>query len=329
MTRPVRLNFKYLWLVLILLTGSGLLTISISCKKEAQKTALKSDIRKLDVLATTSIVGDVVEQIAGANINLNALLPRGTDPHSFEFSPHDVVKVTRADLIFINGGGLEQFLDRLLDQAAVQRQVISVSQNIKPLDRPGETDLDEEQAGHEHEQEGIDPHFWFDPQNVASWVEVITTTLVQRDSLHAHDYRTNAKNYLQQLQELDQWINDQVALIPASNRKLVADHLQFGYFTRRYGFEQIGAIVPAFSALSEPSARDLAQLENVIRRWRVKAIFIGRSVRPELAERLAQDTGAKLFFLYTGSLNTPGQEADTYINYMKHNVAMIVQGLKD
>ena len=134
--------------------------------------------------------------------------------------------------------------------------------------------------------------------------------------------------YRQELIDLDQWILEQVAQIPEANRELVTDHQLFIYFANRYGFEQIGAIVPGYSTLSEPSAQELAQLEDAIRELGVRAIFVGNTVNPALAQRVANDTGTKLVFLYTGSLTEATGPAPTYLDYMRFNVQAIVEALK-
>jgi ABC-type Zn uptake system ZnuABC Zn-binding protein ZnuA len=108
----------------------------------------------------------------------------------------------------------------------------------------------------------------------------------------------------------------------------VTDHTAYTYFAAHYGFEQIGAVIPGYSTLAQPSAQDLAQLQDLIRSHGVKAIFVGQAMNPTLAERIAEDTGAKLVFLYSGSLTEPDGEAPTYIAYMRHNVQAIVDALK-
>ena len=134
--------------------------------------------------------------------------------------------------------------------------------------------------------------------------------------------------YRAELQQLDSWIQGQVTQIPQDRRKLVTDHQVFGYFADRYGFEQLGAVIPSFTAAAEPSAQQLAALENSIKKAGVQAIFVGKTVNPILAQRIASDTGTKLVALYTGSLTEPGGEADSYIALMRYDVAAIVEALK-
>ena len=127
---------------------------------------------------------------------------------------------------------------------------------------------------------------------------------------------------------MDAWIREQVAQIPPQNRKLVTDHLLFGYFAERYGFEQVGAIIPAYSTAAQPTAQEVAEIENAIRTLGVKAVFVGKTVNPALAQRVAEDTGIRLVGLYHGSLSEPGGEAATYLDYLRYNVTQIVNALK-
>ena len=145
---------------------------------------------------------------------------------------------------------------------------------------------------------------------------------------HASIYASNAKEYKTKLQAVDTWIHQQVSLVPENNRKIVTDHLIFGYFASVYGFEQLGAIIPGYSTLSEPSAQDIADMEDSIRVVGVKAIFVGNTVNPNMAERVAEDTGIKLIPVYTGSLSLSDGEAPTYIDYMRYNTNAFVDALK-
>ncbi|MGQ9476879.1 MAG: metal ABC transporter solute-binding protein, Zn/Mn family [Candidatus Bipolaricaulia bacterium] len=267
---------------------------------------------ELKVVATTTIVGDVVRNIGGEAIALTVLLPPGADPHSYEPVPQDLVALAQADLIFINGVGLEARLEPFLREARAPVISVSGGLTLRRLEEEG----------------GFDPHVWFDPQNVLVWAENIEKALTAADPANAGGYASNAQAYKLALQGLDAWILEQVAQIPQENRKLVTDHLFLGYFADRYGFEQVGAIFPGFSTLAEPSARELAELEEAILRSGVKAIFVGTTVNPALAERLAADTGVKIVFLYTGSLSEPGGQADTYLKLMEYDVSAIVQALK-
>jgi len=160
------------------------------------------------------------------------------------------------------------------------------------------------------------------------WVENIRAALVELDPANAAIYQANAERYTASLEELDAWVVEQVALIPAESRSLITDHLVYGYFAVRYGFEQIGAIIPGFSTSSSPSAQDLAQIEEAIRGHNVRAIFVSDAVTPTLAQRVSDDTGVQLVRLYHESFSEPGGPAATYLDMIHYNVNAMVAALK-
>jgi ABC-type Zn uptake system ZnuABC Zn-binding protein ZnuA len=261
----------------------------------------------------------VVSQVGGDRIELSVLLPVGTDPHGFDPTPQDISKVAEADLVFANGAGLEEFLDNLIESAGAQDRVVPVSDGIDFLVFEAE--------GHEHDHTGANPHTWTDPNNVMVWVRNIEYELSELDPANADLYADNAEKYKAELEALDAWIRGQVSLVPAENRKLVIDHTLFGYFAETYGFKLIGALIPGYSTLAEPTAKELADIEDAVRGQNVKAVFVGNTVNPAMAERFAEDTGTTLVFVYTGSLSEPGGEAGTYIDYMRYNTSAFVDAL--
>ena len=281
--------------------------------------------QKLQVVATTSIVADVVANVGGDRIDLSRLMPLGTDPHTFEPIPQDVAAVSDAHVVFVHGAGLEAFLDDLLESAGDGAPAVPVTHDVELLEF-GEADEHEEE--HEHDHAGADPHTWFDPNNVIVWVDNIEQALSTLDPNGTEIYEQNAVAYRSELEALDGWIRDRVAQVPPERRRLVTDHTAFTYFCAAYGFEQIGAVVPAYSTLAEPSAQELAALQEAIDQYDVPAIFVGNTVSPDLAQQVAEDTGTQLVFLYTGSLSEAGGEADDYVSFMRYNVTAIVEALR-
>ncbi|MCX7855831.1 MAG: metal ABC transporter substrate-binding protein [Anaerolineae bacterium] len=279
---------------------------------------------KLRVVATTTIVGDVVAQVGGDAIQLVVLVPIGADAHTYEPRPSDLAVLSGAHVLFINGLGLEAFLERTLSSVG-NIPVVSVSEGIQP--RPLEAHGHEEGHESENEHEEVDPHVWTDVRNVMVWVENIQRALSTLDPGNASRYAANAAAYRKELEALDAWILEQVAQVPPQNRKLVTNHPTFGYFADRYGFEQMATVYP-LSPASEPSAREIAELEETIRQFGIPAVFAETTVNPKLAEQVARDTGVRLVTLYTHSLGGPGSGAESYIAMMRYNVVAIVDALK-
>ena len=283
--------------------------------------------KKLNVIATTNIVGDVVHQVGGDKIELTTLMGIGIDPHSYVSTPSDSAAIHDAHVVFASGAGLESNLEQTFENAGGNAVQVYLSDDLQH--RLTEGGLEEEADGHDHEHEEgeVDPHVWFDVRNVIHWVETIEQVLSALDPAHATAYQANAAAYTQELEELDAWVVEQVAAIPQVNRKLVTNHPSFGYLADRYGLEQVGAIYPV-SPSAEPSARDIALLEDTIREYGVPAVFAESTVNPKLAQQIADDTGVQLVALYSGSLGEPGSGAESYIKLIRYDVGAIAEALK-
>lgn len=308
--------------------GVALAVLAAACG--APRTPSPAAGRALRVVATTSIVGDVVREIGGEAIALTVLLPMGVDPHTFAPSPQDAARVAEADVLFAAGAGLEAFLEPLLQGAGsgVRRVDLARGIPLRPLGAGAHAHEGEEGHAGEGQAGEWDPHVWLDPLHVITWTLTIEETLTHLDPARAEIYRRNAEAYRARLRDLDRWIQEQVGQIPPERRKLVTDHQVFGYFAQRYGFEQVGVILPGGGTAAQPSAREIAELEEAIRTQGVKAIFVSSTVDPALAQRIAQDTGARLVRLYVDSLSAPGGEAGSYLQMMRYNVRAIVEALR-
>jgi ABC-type Zn uptake system ZnuABC Zn-binding protein ZnuA len=319
------ISVRSLLIVFVLLAGT-LLAACGSTGKEPE-TGESPD---LEVVVTTTFIGEVVNQVAGDNSQVTVLLEPGQNPHSYQPTPQDMVKITQADAIFANGFDLEEFLDDLLDGSGTEAELIVVSEGIQPLkmadqDHSNEEDqADEEDHGHGM---GYDPHVWFDPNNLVIWTDNIVSALSNLDPDHADLYQANGQIYQEELIALDSWIRMQVERIPEENRELVTDHTSLGYFAARYGFKQIGAVIPALTTEAETSGQELAGLIDAIRETKVKAIFVGIDFDPTLAQRVAEETGVDLVPLYFGSLSD-GDPAGTYLDFMRYDVSAIVRALE-
>ncbi len=270
---------------------------------------------RLQVLATTSIVADVVVQVGGDYVEVTTLLPPGTDPHTFEPRPQDAAAIADAAIVFANGVGLEEFLQPLLESAGATDKLVEVSAGIELL------------AFEEH-HEGGDPHTWMDPNNVILWAENIAAALSAADPEHAADYQANAAAYIAELRDLDAWIRAEVAQVPAESRLLVTDHGVFSYFADEYGFTQVGTITGSFSTNASPSAQELAALEDDIRSFGVRAVFVGETANQSLAEQVAADTGIQIVVIYHASLTDDSGPVPSYLEFMRYNVSAIVEALK-
>ena len=192
-------------------------------------------------------------------------------------------------------------------------------------DEHDEDEHDEDEHAHDHGE--FDPHMWMDPTLVAAWTAEIAEVLAEIDPGHGADYAQRAASYVSELDDLDVWVRNQVAGVPADRRILVTDHDVFGRFADRYGFTVLDTIISGFSTASEPSARHLVALREAIAEHGVPAIFVGTTVNPQVARVVADDLGIEVVTVYTGSLSEPGGPAATYLQFMRTNVERFVAAL--
>ena len=268
------------------------------------------------VLASTSFLADIAQNVAGDRLKVISLLPLGTDPHSYQLTPQDVAEVTESQLLIFNGANYESFLDPVLDaqDAGEENTILEASAGLP---------LRQDAQGH-----GVDPHVWLDPNHVNVYVENIREGLTHFDPDGAAEFQANAEAYVAKLTALHEWISEEVDHIPAGNRLLVTNHEAFGYFAQRYGFTVVGTVIESFSTDASPSAQQMAGLIDQIKASGAPAIFIDAADNPALAQQIADETGVKLVTdLHLESL-TDGAPAGTYIDMMKYNVTQIVIALK-
>ncbi|NTU82191.1 MAG: zinc ABC transporter substrate-binding protein [Chloroflexales bacterium] len=283
--------------------------------------AAQAASQPIKVVASTSIIGDVVSQIGGDRVAVSTLVPIGGDAHSFAPSPQDIARVTEAQVVFVSGAGYEEFLTSLLESAGGQAELVELSKGITLRA------LAEGEA-HADEHGGRDPHTWTDPANVKYWTAAIAETLGRLDSANARLYQENATRYNVQLDDLGAWIGEQFAQVPEERRLLVTDHAVFGYMADRYGLKQVGTLLPGYSSSAEASAQDLAALQEKIKDLGVRVIFVGSVVNENLARQIANDTGTQLVTVLTESLTPAGGVGPTYIEYMRHNVTAMAEALR-
>lgn len=342
-----------------MLTGTLIFTFTANYTGVASQT----DDTSLNIVTTNTIMADVVQNVAGDSNFVVSLMAIGEDPHSFNLSGRDIVTLEDADVVFINGANLEEgLLDVLQETSADKLVTISACVDILPV---GDLDIDHDHSDDDHvehhdevdcdahhteldgltgesisEHKGLgylvdvdckvetcDPHVWFDVQNVMLWTIQVRDTLIYLDPSHAVIYKENAANYLAELLALDTEISFIFGQFPANERILVTNHAVLSYLAQRYDFEIIGTIIPSASTSAEPSTGDVIDVITIIEDTGVPAIFVDSSANSVVAAQIATETGAKVQVLYTETLSSADKSAATYLDYMRYNMAQIVEGL--
>jgi zinc/manganese transport system substrate-binding protein len=277
---------------------------------------------KIKVVASFSILADLVRNVGGARVDVAVLVGRNNDSHAFEPSPADSRRVADASLVVVNGLGLEGWLDRLVRAAGGKVPVVVASVGVRP--RAGE--VDETRFG--HDRAGVDPHAWQSVDNVERYVANIRDALIKVDPAGKEAYAANAGAYLARLGALDREIRSILARIPADRRRVITSHDAFGYFADAYAIEFLAP--EGLSTDAEPSARAVARIIRRIRSERIPALFLENVVDPRLLRQIARETGARIGgTLYSDALTGPDGPAPSYIDMMRSNVRELAAALAD
>lgn len=278
------------------------------------------------IIVTTTVWGDVVERLVDGDLEVEVIYPPGADPHDFRPSASQVANIETAALIIANGLGLEESIEDVLD--ANGERVLLLAPNLLPLPYSDDHDDDEEHAdeGEDHDHGDLDPHVWHDPIRVAAAAELIGAELAKLAP--GIDWDARIADFTAEMDELDAFIAAEVAAVPADARKLITNHDSLEYWADRYGFEVIGTVIPAGSPLAQPSARDIAELADLIDTEGIPAIFAETTEPTQLAEAVARESGAEIAVieLFSGSLDENGPFS-SYTAAMEENARLIAGAL--
>jgi zinc/manganese transport system substrate-binding protein len=265
---------------------------------------------RLNVVASFSILGDLVRNVGGDRISVTTLVGPDGDAHVYVPTPADAKKIADAKLVIVNGLGLEGWLPRLVQSAGGKASIVTVTSGIAPLTLGSDAD----------------PHAWQSVANAKIYVDNIRDALVVADPASAAVFRANADAYLGKLDALDHEVRAGVAQIPQTRRKVISTHRAFGYFAAAYGVEFIAAI--GVSTESEASARDIAGIITQVRAAKIPAVFLENVSDPRLIRRISAETGAKVGgTLYSDSLTDEKGDAPTYIEMVRHNIKALTSAL--
>jgi zinc/manganese transport system substrate-binding protein len=274
---------------------------------------------KLKVVASFSILGDLVKNVGGDRVEVATLVGPNGNAHVYAPSPADAKKAADAKLVFVNGLGFEGWLERLVKASGTKAPIIVTTKGIKPRERVGDRD-------HDHDHGRADPHAWQSVANAKIYVTNIRDALIAADPAGKAAYDANAAAYLARLDALEREVRDVIAKIPSERRKIITSHDAFGYFEGAYG---IGFIAPqGVSTEAEASAKDVAAIITQIRKQKIAAVFLENVTDPRLVEQIARETGAKIGgTLYSDALTDDKGDATTYIDLIHHNLRQLAAAL--
>ena len=335
----------------LLISATALFALSLAAPVIAQPD------KPMPVVATFSILGDMVKRIGGEHVAVTTLVGPDGDTHVYQPTPADARAVAEATILVVNGLQFEGWLDRLIDASNFRGIRVVATEGIEPIafddgnDHGGNLQVHAEEAGHDHDHDdqaeaghddeheehaeaghdhhdhgAFDPHAWQSLGNAVAYVDNITAALAQADPGNADAYHRNREAYVDQLETLDSEIREIVDRLSTSERTVVTSHDAFQYFGRDYGLTFIAP--QGLSTESEASAKDVARLIQQIREQGIRAVFIENVADPRLLKRIADETGATIGgTLYPGALSGPDGPAPTYLDMMRHNATTLAQAL--
>jgi zinc/manganese transport system substrate-binding protein len=292
---------------MILIIGAMSLLVLTACGDDEIATD-----HGLTVVATTTVIGDLVRNVVGPDVTVEVLVPIGADPHDYQASSRQVAQINRASLVVANGLGLEEALIDVLHAAERDgANVLEIALLLEPIPV----------------RSGFDPHVWLDPGRMAEAARVVAEEMARVDA--SIDWSSRAAAYAIELDITHREIESILQAVPQDSKKLVANHDSLGYFAAVYGFEVVGTVIPGGSTLGAPSSSDLAKLVGVIEEEGIHAIFAETTEASVVAASVAAEVShqVEVVDLYTGSLGEPGSGADTLIGMLLANAEMIAKAL--
>ena len=278
---------------------------------------------RIKVVASFSVIGDMVTNVAGDRVDLVTLVGPGGDTELFKPSMADGKSVAEAKIVFVNdlNDEFEPWLEPLLKQVRFSGTKIVVSRGAKTL-----TSNEERAPRSKSAEEEIDQHAWLDPKNGVIYVRNIVAALAKSDPANAVEYRARAAAYIKELQALDAWAKAEIAALPPAKRRVLASHDSLQYLAKAYGITLLS--INGWTNNSEPSAAELARLAQQIRRENIHALFLDSITDPRAMQQIAKETGASIGgTLYGDALSKPGEDADTYLKMLRHDVATLKAGM--
>lgn len=270
---------------------------------------------KLPVVATFSVLADMVRVVGGDRVDVLSLVPVDGDAHEYQPTPEDLRHVRDAAVLVENGLGLEGWMTRLPEAAGFRGVRIVAAKDVAPrkMNEDGRTITD--------------PHAWQDPRNGVLYVRAIATGLAKAMPGESAAIAQRASAYIAEIETIERWIAEQMAKIPKSRRRILTSHDAFGYYGARYGVELLS--VQGISTEDEPSAADIAALIGQIKKLKVRAVFVENMTNPRYAETVAHDSGAVLGpAVYSDALSAPDGPAPTYLAMLRHNTTQFIAAMK-
>lgn len=278
---------------------------------------------KMKVVATFSVIGDMVAHVAGDHVELVTIVGPDGDTELYQPTLADSRSVAQARVLFMNdlNDEFEPWLEPLLKEAGFGGTKVVVSRGAKTL-----TAEDEHAISGRNLPPAIDQHAWLDPRNGMVYVKNVADALARSDPENAAGYRAHAAAYVKDLQDVEAWAKAEMAAVPAAKRRVISSHNSLGYLAKAFGITLIS--IYGWTNKSEPSAAEVSRLTQQVEQEHVRALFLDSITDPRIMQRVAKETGAVIGgTIYGDALSPPGGEADTYIGMLRHDISTLKAGM--
>ncbi|WP_280768561.1 metal ABC transporter solute-binding protein, Zn/Mn family [Salipaludibacillus daqingensis] len=300
--------FKWKWLFSIVFISGVLVGCGNGNEQEQSNTSVEEG---LYVTTSFSVLADIIGEVMGDRGEIDYIVPIGEEPHEYEPVPSDFRNVSDSEVFYVNGLGLEEWLEKVVDNAS-DTEVVTLSEGITEIPLEGE--------------DGTDPHAWLSPKNATYYVDHLVEDLVARDPDGEEEYRANADAFLEEVDELDQWIEDNVNDVPEEHRTIIVSENAFKYFGADYGFHTEG--IWEINSHEEGTTGQINRLIDVIKDEEIPAVFVESTVDQRYMDTVSDNAGVEIAGeVYTDAIGQEGSGAETYLKMIRHNAETIINGL--
>lgn len=315
----MKLKVKLLPLLLVIIS-----IVLTACSNDAvtKKATDNDDKAVLKTITSFTIIEDMVKEIGGEHVDIHNLVPTGTDPHEYEPKPEDIKAVSDADILFYNGLNLEGsdtgWLSKLTDSVGMEEdQLIEVGRDVEPMYLKDEDNKKE-----------INPHSFINPKIGISMAEIIRDTLIDIDPDNKSYYEDNAKEYLDNLEDIEQRYAEEFASIPKEDRVLVASEFAFQYLADEYDINP--GYIWAIDTDDNGSPEQIKNAVEFVKKYQPKHLFVESNVDTRPMETVSKESGVPIYEhpLFSDEIGSKDEKADTYVKYLETNLKHMIDGLK-
>lgn len=307
-----KLKVGFLFLVCSIFIIAGCSSEETDADGEEASNDTESEAgEELSIVTSFSVLADIIEEVAGDRATVDYIVPIGEEPHEYEPVPSNFSTVSDADVFYVNGLSLEEWLEKIVSNVS-ETDIVELSNGVEPINLVGEDEPD--------------PHAWLSPKNTKMYVENLVEDLVERDPGGEEVYRAGGEAYIEQLNELDAWIEEEVSNIPEDHRVIIVSENAFKYYGESYGFRTEG--IWEINSHEEGTPQQINRIIDILEDEGIPSVFLESTVPPSFMENVSSDAGVPIAGeVYTDAIGEEGSGAESYIEMIRHNTKTFVDGL--